>query len=129
MGGGLAASNTLTPFTGTYTATACGPEHEFEITDDSTKTIILIGAALNPANDITLQLNGPDGTAIATADLRDQPGDAHLLPRHHPAGHLLRPGLPVRRRRGAPAGQLPAHHRDQRRQRRAAAAVESPAAA
>ncbi len=71
--GTMAASNNLYPFTGTYTATDCGPKHTFEVTDTSTKSIILIGAALNPANDITLQLNGPDGAAIATSDLATSP--------------------------------------------------------
>ena len=86
IGGGLAASNNLFPFTGTYTANACGPAHEFEITDDATKTIVMIGTALNPANDITLQLNGPDGSVLATADLLTSPETLTYSPGDIPAG-------------------------------------------
>ncbi|CAN5404867.1 hypothetical protein BH09ACT12_BH09ACT12_30240 [soil metagenome] len=86
MGGGLAASNNLFPFTGTYTAQACGPKHEFELTDDNTTSIVMVGTALNPANDITLQLNGPDGTSIATADLLTSPETLTYSPGDIPAG-------------------------------------------
>ncbi|MGA8847477.1 MAG: M36 family metallopeptidase [Nocardioides sp.] len=86
IGGGLAASNGLFPFTGTYTAQACGPRHKFEVSDDATKSIVLIGNALNPANDITLQLNGPDGAVIATSDLLTSPETLTYSPGAIPAG-------------------------------------------
>ena len=61
------------PFTGTYTASWCGPKHEFGSTDDKTKTIAMIGTSpINPANDIVLKLYGPDDTVIASADSADQ---------------------------------------------------------
>ena len=86
IGGGLAASNNLFPFTGTYTAQACGPKHAFEVSDDATKSIVMIGNALNPANDITLQLNGPDGNVIATSDLVTSPETLTYSPGAIPAG-------------------------------------------
>jgi hypothetical protein len=70
---GLPVSNNAFPFVGTYTAASCGPKHAFEITDGATRSIVLVGNALNPANDITLQLSDPDGKLIASADLLTSP--------------------------------------------------------
>lgn len=86
IGGGLAASNNLFPFTGEYTAQACGPDHEFEITDDSTKSILMVGTALNPANDITLELRDPSGAVLASADLLTSPETLTYSAGQIPAG-------------------------------------------
>ncbi|CAN5601520.1 hypothetical protein BH11ACT8_BH11ACT8_12960 [soil metagenome] len=73
IAGGMADTNTVVPFTGSFTANACGPKHPFEITDNKTKSIVIVGTAVNPANDITLKLYGPGDTVLASADLLTSP--------------------------------------------------------
>ncbi|WP_323793781.1 M36 family metallopeptidase [Nocardioides sp.] len=86
LGGGLAASNSVTPFTGTYTATACGPKHEFELTDDKTRSIVMVGSAVNPANDIVLKLYDPSGAVLASGDLLTSPETLTYSAAKIPAG-------------------------------------------
>ena len=61
------------PFTGSITATECGPRHAFELTDDKTRTITIVGTAINAVNDVTLKLFGPGGALLSSADLATSP--------------------------------------------------------
>ena len=71
--GTLAASQGQTPFTGAITATACGPKHAFSITDDKTRNIQVVVAAVNTVNDITINLYDPSGKVVASQDLLTSP--------------------------------------------------------
>ena len=55
-----------TPFTGAITAGGCGPKHAFSITDDKTQVIQVVVAAVNTANDITInyELEGPSSADL-----------------------------------------------------------------
>ncbi len=61
-------------FTGSFTSTACGPVHGFELDDDLTRQINAVAVAA-PADDITIKLSGPDGFA-QTYDLLTSPETA-----------------------------------------------------
>ena len=69
----LPRSEGTTPFNGAITATACGPKHPFTITDTATKRITVPVAAVNTANDITINLYSPAGTVAASQDLATSP--------------------------------------------------------
>ncbi len=58
-------------FTGTITATECGPQHAFELTDDLTKQINAVATAL-PADDVVVKFFGPSGL-LQTSDLLTSP--------------------------------------------------------
>ena len=47
-------------FTGTFTATSCGPVHPFELNDDLTRQINAVAVAA-PVDDVTIRLTGPNG--------------------------------------------------------------------
>lgn len=66
-------SEGTTPFTGEITASDCGPRHEFKVTDTKTKTITVVGAAVNTANDIAINLYDPAGRVVASADTATSP--------------------------------------------------------
>ncbi|UUZ58423.1 hypothetical protein [Nocardioides sp. B-3] len=59
-------------FTGTFTALACGPKHAFELTDDLTKSINALAAAL-PLDDVTVKLWGPGDELLTDRDLLTSP--------------------------------------------------------
>jgi hypothetical protein len=61
------------PFTGSYTATQCGPKHEFELTDNKTKSITAVGNAVILADDIVVKLFDPAGQLLASGDLGTSP--------------------------------------------------------
>ncbi|MBS42168.1 MAG: peptidase M36 [Nocardioides sp.] len=67
------AQNDAFTYTGTYTATTCGPKHSFTLTDNATRSIVILGTAVNPVNDITLNLYNPAGQVIASQDLLTSP--------------------------------------------------------
>jgi hypothetical protein len=71
----LAASSALADsgtFTGSFTATDCGPLHAIQVADGET-TIDVIATADVPTNDIVLELQHPAGTTIASADSGTSP--------------------------------------------------------
>ncbi|WP_107705533.1 M36 family metallopeptidase [Nocardioides allogilvus] len=59
-------------FTGSFTAIACGPKHAFELTDDATKSINALAAAL-PVDDVTVKLFDPSGALLVDQDLLTSP--------------------------------------------------------
>jgi extracellular elastinolytic metalloproteinase len=66
-------SSDFTPFSGEMTATACGPKHPFELTDDATKSIQITATALIPTNDIVLKLWSPSGQLLSSQDTGTSP--------------------------------------------------------
>lgn len=73
-------------FQGEVTADACGPRHEFELTDDATKQIVAVAAAANTLNDIEVKLFDPDGQLLVTGDLGTSPETATYAAAAIPAG-------------------------------------------
>ncbi len=59
-------------FTGSFTALACGPKHAFELTDDATRSINALAAAL-PVDDVTVKLFAPSGALLVDQDLLTSP--------------------------------------------------------
>lgn len=80
------ASEGATPIQGAITAEACGPRHEFEITDDKTKQIVVAATAVNPANDIVIKIYAPDGELLTSGDLLTSPETATYTAERIPAG-------------------------------------------
>jgi hypothetical protein len=66
-------SSDAVPFNGEITATECGPQHPFELSDDKTKQIAVAVTAANPINDIVVKLFGPDGQVLTSGDLLTSP--------------------------------------------------------
>ncbi len=61
--------NGAVPVNGDTTATECGPEHEFEIPDDNSKSITFVASFVIAANDVVLKLFGPGGEPLASVDV------------------------------------------------------------
>ncbi len=59
-------------FTGSFTGDSCGPKHDFELTDDKTRTINALGLS-TPADDITVKIFGASGQLLFTQDLLTSP--------------------------------------------------------
>ncbi len=72
-------------FTGSVTATACGPMHTFELGDDLTRTINAVGIAA-PVDDLTVKLFGPDGELLLAQDLLTSPEVLTYTAEEIPAG-------------------------------------------
>lgn len=72
-------SQAVENFSGSFTATECGPRHAFELTDDQTRTISLTGIS-SPADDITINLYGPGGGKLAGYDLLTSPETGTYAP-------------------------------------------------
>ncbi|MCM0621902.1 M36 family metallopeptidase [Nocardioides bruguierae] len=72
-------------FSGTFTATECGPKHAFELTDDNTRSINAVGLAL-PVDDITVKFFGPGDELLYTGDLLTSPEVATFASDDLPAG-------------------------------------------
>ena len=66
-------SSDAVSFNGEMTATECGPQHPFELTDDETRQIAVVASAANPLNDIVVKLYGPDGAVLTSGDLLTSP--------------------------------------------------------
>ena len=81
-----AASEGATQMQGAITATACGPTHEFELTDGNTKQIAVAATAVNPANDIVVKIFGPGGEVLTNGDLGTSPETATYSADKIPAG-------------------------------------------
>ena len=81
-----AASEGATQMQGAITATACGPKHEFELTDGNTKQIAVAATAVNPANDIVIKIFGPGGEVLTNGDLGTSPETATYSADKIPAG-------------------------------------------
>jgi extracellular elastinolytic metalloproteinase len=64
------------PFTGSITATVCGPKHEFELTDNNTREIVAVATAVNAANDIVVKIWGPGNELLVAGDLGTSPETA-----------------------------------------------------
>jgi extracellular elastinolytic metalloproteinase len=67
-----------TAFQGAFTPAECGPPHAFEIADDTTKQVLVAASAVNPANDITIKIYGPDQQLLTTGDLGTSPETATI---------------------------------------------------
>ena len=76
-----AASEGATQMQGAITATACGPKHEFELTDGNTKQIAVAATAVNPANDIVIKIFGPGGEVLTNGDRAVDGIDARMTER------------------------------------------------
>lgn len=59
-------------YSGTFSNTDCGPKHEFELTDDLTRTISAAGLAL-PVDDMVVKFFGPRDELLYTGDLLTSP--------------------------------------------------------
>lgn len=72
-------------FTGSISATDCGPRHAFELTDDLTRSINAVAVAL-PADDVTITVRGPGDVLLGTYDLGTSPEVATYTADAIPAG-------------------------------------------
>jgi len=59
-------------YQGSFTATECGPRHEFELTDDLTRSINASALAL-PVDDTVVKIFGPGDELLFTGDLLTSP--------------------------------------------------------
>jgi len=75
LGVGAAGADTGA-YSGSFTATACGPQHPFTVSPGET-TIDVTAAATVSANDIVLKLQHPAGTDIASGDTLTSPEQIH----------------------------------------------------
>ncbi len=75
LGVGAAGADTGA-FSGSFTATACGPQHPFTVAPGET-TIDLTAAATVSSNDIVLKLQHPAGTDLASGDTLTSPESLH----------------------------------------------------
>lgn len=66
-------------FSGSYTATACGPLHG-PYTASGARTIDVVASADLPTNDIVLHLQHPAGTDVASSDVLFSPEAIHYEP-------------------------------------------------
>lgn len=73
-------------FTGTYTATDCGPKHPFEITDDKTRQIAVVASAVVESDDIVVKIFDPAGNVLASGDTATSPEAATYSADRIPAG-------------------------------------------
>jgi hypothetical protein len=65
------ATTTSEPFQGSYTATSCGPDHDYPV-DAATRSIVVAASADLPAEDIVLKLLR-NGTQVASSDTSTSP--------------------------------------------------------
>ncbi|TIC84023.1 M36 family metallopeptidase [Nocardioides sp. GY 10127] len=72
-------------YSGTYSSTECGPRHEFELTDDATRSINAVALAA-PVDDVVVKFFGPDGALLYTGDLGTSPEVATYASDDLPAG-------------------------------------------
>ena len=79
-------NNDAYPFQGEVTATDCGPEHEFELTDGNTRRIDAVAAMANSADDIVVKLYDPQGGLLVSGDLGTSPETASYTADSIPAG-------------------------------------------
>jgi uncharacterized repeat protein (TIGR01451 family) len=71
-------TNQADAFTGTYSPTACGPLHSYNV-DANTKSIDVVASAAIVTNDIVLNLIH-DGNTVATSDTATSPEAIHYAP-------------------------------------------------
>ncbi|MDO9495652.1 MAG: M36 family metallopeptidase, partial [Nocardioides sp.] len=79
-------SSDVFPFTGSITATLCGPKHEFALTDANTRQIVAVASAVNAANDIVVKIWGPGNELLVAGDLGTSPETATYAADPIPAG-------------------------------------------
>ncbi len=76
----MMATNSSEPFNGTFTATDCGPDHNFTV-DAATKTITVAASALAPDEDIVLKLYEPgNASPVASSDTATSPEAINYSP-------------------------------------------------
>lgn len=73
-------------FSGTMTASNCGPLHAINLTDNKTKQITASASALVPTNDIVLKLLSPTGSTLAASDTGTSPEAVSYSAASIPAG-------------------------------------------
>lgn len=79
-------NNDAYPFQGQVTATECGPRHEFELTDGSTRQLVAAALTANTLNDIEVTIFDPDGDLLVSADTGTSPEVATYTAEEIPAG-------------------------------------------
>jgi len=80
------ASSDAFPFSGSVSATACGPKHAFTLSDDKTRTITATAAMVNTADDIVVKLLDPAGQTLTSSDSATSPEVATYTAAAIPAG-------------------------------------------
>ena len=80
-------SDVYGPFQGTFAPpSTCGPKHSFALTDGNTKSIVAVGTALNPVNDVVVKIFGPGDTLLTSSDTGTSPEVATYSAGSIPAG-------------------------------------------
>lgn len=79
-------SSDVNSFQGSITASSCGPQHPFTLTDNKTKTITAAATALNPVNDIVVKLLDPDKQVLTSGDTGTSPETAVYTANSIPQG-------------------------------------------
>jgi extracellular elastinolytic metalloproteinase len=79
-------NNDAFPFQGEITASNCGPEHPFELTDDNTKRIDAVAAMANTVDDIVIKLFDPNDQVLASFDSGTSPEAVTYTNNNIPAG-------------------------------------------
>jgi hypothetical protein len=80
------ASTDAFPFSGSVSATGCGPKHAFALADDKTRTITATAAMANSLNDIVVKILDPAGRTLTSSDTATSPEVATYTAAAIPAG-------------------------------------------
>ena len=73
-------------FTGSVTATDCGPKHPFELADGKTRQIVAVANAAAPTDDLVVKIFSPSGELLVSGDLGTSPETATYSADAIPAG-------------------------------------------
>ena len=79
-------SNDAFQFTGSVTATECGPKHPFELSDANTRQIVAVANAAAPTDDLVVKIFSPQGELLVSGDLGTSPETATYSADSMPAG-------------------------------------------
>jgi extracellular elastinolytic metalloproteinase len=79
-------SNDAFQFTGSVTATDCGPKHPFELGDGKTRQIVAVANAAVPTDDLVVKIFSPQGELLVSGDLGTSPETATYTAESIPAG-------------------------------------------
>ena len=79
-------SNDAFQFTGSVTATDCGPKHPFELGDADTRQIVAVANSAAPTDDVVVKIFDPQGELLVSGDLGSSPETATYTAESIPAG-------------------------------------------
>jgi extracellular elastinolytic metalloproteinase len=79
-------SNDAFQFTGSVTATDCGPKHPFELGDANTRQIVAVANSVAPTDDVVVKIFDPQGELLVSGDLGTSPETATYTAESIPAG-------------------------------------------